>query len=175
MIRYRYIYDQFTQIVADTAVRSGIPCFYQYGPPMEIIENLRAMTKDPTQTERKYPLIALFTDFRQRQGRIPGIESEVSLHFIIATLTDKNYTAPERIELNFKPILHPIFDAFAASIFKSGYYQMQTEKLMSRDIYDRLSWGKNGLYDATGNVFEDMIDCIEIVDLELKKFNHQNC
>ncbi|MEI7792658.1 MAG: hypothetical protein WCI57_04210 [Candidatus Berkelbacteria bacterium] len=170
----RYVYDQMREIVATTATKSGIAVFYQFGSPMEIISNLRAMTGDPTQEERKYPLIALFTDYDEEQGRFPGIESEVSLNFIIAMLTDSKYSSEERAAINFKPTLYPIFDAFIDSIFLSGYYEVQNQQKMRRRKTDHFSWGKNGLYTIEGNVFEDLIDAIEIQNLQLSVINKIN-
>ena len=172
MTVYRYAYDQLRQIVDAVSARTGITCYYQFGDPQEILDNLRAITQDPTKPDQKYPLIALFTDYEEEQGRIPGIESEVSLHLIIATLTDKNYSSPERAEINVKPILEPIYDALKACMISSGYYQ--NREIRCRKIV-HFYWGRNGLYDQTGNVFEDMIDAIEIKNLQLSIIKNQNC
>ena len=175
MTSYRYIYDQFSEIVDLAETISGITCFYQFGPPSEILDNLRSMTQDPKQVERKYPLIALFADYPERQGIKPGIESDVSLHLIIATLTDKDYTSDQRIAINIKPILEPLYDALMSAIDQSGYYHTRSVETIPRTKTVRFSWGRNGLYDRTGNVFEEMIDCSEIENLELSVIKFQNC
>lgn len=169
---YRYIYDQFREIVNQVSTVSGKTCYYQFGHYFEVIQTLRAITQDPTKPDQKYPLIALFTDYEEEQGRTPGIESEVSLHLIIATLTDKDYSAQERAEINFKPTLEPIYDALKQCVLSSGYYQ--NRDFRCRKI-NRFYWGKNGLNDETGNVFEDMIDAIEIKNLQLSIIQTQNC
>ncbi len=174
MAEDRYIYDQFRKIAASAAGLARINLLYLYGDPREIIQNLREITRDPIQLVQKYPLLALFTDIEQRQGEIPGIESKVRLNFIIAMLTTANYSSEERIELNFKPTLYPLFDAIMESIFRSGFYQLQSAQSIPRVKYDRLFWGRNGLYLEEGNVFEDLIDCIEVQNLELSIINKTN-
>lgn len=172
METYRYVYDQFSEIVTKVSTVSGITCYYQFGHPSEILDNLRAITQDPTKPDQKYPLIALFTDYEEQQGNTPGIESNVSLHLIIATLTSPHYMASERAIITFKPILEPIYDALKQCVLDSGYYQ--NNRFKCRKI-NRFYWGKNGLYDMSGNVFEDMIDAIEIQNLELSVIQYQNC
>ena len=169
---YRYIYDQFREIVTSVSTVSGITCYYQFGHYFEVIQNLRAITQDPTKPDQKYPLIALFADYEEERGRVPGIESEVSLHLIIATLTDKDYSATERAEINFKPTLEPIYDALEQCVLSSGYYQ---NRMFRCKKINRFYWGKNGLFDQSGNVFEDMIDAIEIKNLQLSVIQNKNC
>lgn len=170
-----YVYEQIEEIVYDAGRRCHKTCHFQFGHPMEILENLRAMTRDPKQQDIKYPLFALFADYKEIRGETPGITSRVKLHMIIATLTLADYSAKQRIDVNFIPTLYPLYEAFLTSLFKSGYYLMQTQDRLRHDKTDRLFWGKNGLYTATGNVFEDLIDCIEIEDLELSVITQKNC
>lgn len=157
----------FTYIVAHTAVKSGIAVSYQYGHPIEIIENLQDMTGNLTQSASKFPLIALFTDVQETKGLNDGVTSEVKLHLIIATLTLSSYKSPERLTLNFTPVLYPIYNQLLKSIASSGYFLNPNAEKIEHEKVDRFFWGKNGLYLNTGNVFNDYIDCIEVSNLKL--------
>lgn len=170
-----YVYEQIEEIVYDAGRRCGITPHFQFGHPMEILENLRAMTADPKQQDLKYPLFALFADFTEVRGEIPGIDCRVNLHMIIATLTEAQFSTKDRVTVNFQPILYPLYVAFMTSLGKSGYYMLKPSLLIPHKKTDRLFWGKNGLYLATGNVFEDLVDCIEIEDLELSVITQKSC
>lgn len=173
------LYDMFTPIVADVHKKVGTPgdyvISYMYGHPIEIIENLRQMSKREEYPIEdigvvlapKYPLIALFTDYEEKKGEDWQIESEVDLHFIIANITEKGYTAEERATVNFKAKLYPIYDQFLKSIASSGYFRESVWQDIKHTKTDRFFWGKTGLYANAGNVFEDYLDCIELTNLKL--------
>ena len=170
---FRHVYDQMREIVQRVETRTGMDVFYLYGHPEEIIEKLRSVTRASQEDEGKYPMVALLTDYPQDKGK-EGI-TDVTLQIVIATLTDPNYLAEERVENSLKPILYPIYYALLAEIAKSGYYMVQTQDQIEHRVWDRLYWGRNGLYTEDGNVFEDMIDCIEIEDMKLSAYNHLKC
>jgi len=138
---------------------------YMHGHPREITESLTEMTKNPTASAGKYPLIALFQDFEEpREGDFINLR----LNMIIATLTDRNYKSAERYAVNFKPLLYPIYDRFIYDLSRSGYFQESSERDIKVTKIDRLFWGRNGLYGSESNIFNDYIDCIELKDLKLK-------
>jgi hypothetical protein len=43
--------------------------------------------------------------------------------------------------------------------------------LFEHQKYDRLYWGKQGLYGNSGNIFNDFIDAIEINELKFEILN----
>jgi hypothetical protein len=45
---------------------------------------------------------------------------------------------------------------------------------MKHDMIERFYWGREGIYNNAGNVFNDYIDAIEIRNLDLK-INVPNC
>ena len=167
------VYDQMRTIVERITAESGLTCYYQFGHPLEIVENLKAMSADPAQAAGKYPLVALFADYTQKKGNIGY--AEVTLHLIIATLTDVNYTASDRAANTFKPILYPIYDALMEQIARSGYYMGAQPGKITHNKTDRFFFGRNGLYDEDGNVFNDAIDVIDVENLELKVHTQNNC
>ena len=159
--------SMFRYIAADVVTRAGISALhYEHGHPLEIIKTLQAMTADPASQAGKFPLLALFQDYEEKRGTKMGMY-DVSLHLIIATLTDPNYMAADRMTSTFIPVLYPIYDGLMDAIARSGYFRQTTKDLISHSKTDRMYWGKSGLYGNEGNVFNDYIDAIEIQNLQL--------
>lgn len=142
---------------------------YMHGHPLEIIETLKQKDKGQSKRFEKYPLIALFQDFPERSTNASiGIETEAVLHFIIAKGTRKDYKASQRYEFNFKPFLYPIYEEFLNQINLEKRFMTYGVDKMEREKWDRLYWGRGGLYGNEGNIFNDYLDCIEIKNLKLK-------
>lgn len=140
---------------------------YLYGHPLEIIETLKQRDEADNFRFKKYPLIALFQDFPERKGYI-GIDSETTLHLIIARATEPTYKADERYTFNFKPFLYLIYLEFLKQLNFSKAFTHYGAEQIEHTKYDRLYWGREGLYKNEGNIFNDWLDCIEIRDLRLK-------
>src|SRR5215217_6872485 len=116
---------------------------YIYGHPLEVLNTLMLMSGD------------------------------ADLHFLIITGTNPNYTAPQREDFSFTPILHPIYGEFIEQIRKSGLFSFEGSTPKPYERFDRLFWGKEGLYGVEGNIFNDNIDAIEFkIRLKVKT---QNC
>lgn len=147
---------------------------YQHGHPKEIIETLMQLDKSSTMQFDKYPLVALFQDFPEVHTGQVGFDSEVTLHIVIVNSTKADYKADERYELNFKPILYPIYYELLKQFNFSKRFSTYGVSTISHTKIDRLYWGKEGLYGNDGNIFNDRLDCIEIRDLKLK-VNLKNC
>lgn len=163
----------FQHIVSDTATRSGQTIHYEHGHPIEIVGTLFEMTKNPTQSAQKFPLIALIQDFPEDHGKESGVFS-VKFNLIIACLTDPLYKAKQRYDINFIPVLFPIYESFMEAVSKSGYFMETNSGRIEHIKTDCMGWGKDGLYGGSGNQFNDYIDVIEIKDLSLK-IKIKNC
>ena len=96
------------------------------------------------------------------------------LNFIIAMLTFREFKAAERYAQSFNPFLIPIYELFLNKIAKSGYFRETEPSRIVHTKYDRLYWGRSGLYGNEGNIFNDYIDCIELTDLTLT-LKPKNC
>lgn len=172
------VVDLFRTIVERTSaaltVAEGLTCYYQHGHPLEIVESLQEMTKNPDASETKYPLIALFQDFPEKKGT-NNSDAELKLNLIIANLTQPQLKAPDRYVQNFKPILIPIYYEFLKQIAKSGYFREDNSIKLLHTKIDRLYWGRSGLFGNQKNLFNDYIDCIEIVDLQLNLKQNTFC
>ncbi len=161
-----YIVDLFREIVEKTSTAFGQACHYEHGHPLEIVETLKELTANPEGSAGKYPLIALFQDFEEQRG-LDGTEARVRLHLIIATLTDNTMKATQRYDVSFKPLLYPIYQEFLKQTGRSHFFREENPDKLLHSKYDRLYWGRNGLFGNDNNVFNDYIDCIEIKDLQL--------
>ena len=144
---------------------------YQQGHPLEIVKALQLLANNASTKTERYPLIALYRDFTEVKNRQIGIYSESDLHIIVATRTNPTYTTEQRAEKSFKPILHPIVDAFLDKISLSPKFIIDRSYPQTEET-DRYFWGQAGLFGIEKNMFQDWIDCVEI-KTSLKTLN--NC
>lgn len=171
-----YITDILNDIVEQVAEDYGAPVYYLHGHPVEIVNILKERSKHAINKFRKFPLIALLQDFEEVKGGNQSVNSQVSLNLIIATRTESKYLSSERYKLNFKPILHPIYEYLLDRIALHPAFGGMAPGVIPHTKIDRLYWGKQGLYGNEANIFNDRIDAVEIVNLELEILNHfKNC
>ena len=143
---------------------------FMNGHPLEVIETLAQKDKSNTFRFEKYPLIALFQDFAEVHTGNIGAPLELTLHLIIARATRPEYKASERYEKNFKPFLYPIYNEFLRQLNLSGLFMIYNSSIIPHTKYDRLYWGKEGLFKNQGNIFDDYLDVIELKNLKLKLY-----
>lgn len=148
---------------------------YLHGHPLEIIDTLRQRDRadwDHPEKYQRYPLVALFQDFPERRYSEPGIAFSPRFHIIIANPTMPEYKSDQRYDFNFRPILYPIYNQLMYRISKHKMFMGYggTDGISHTKI-DRLFWGREGLYANEANVFDDFLDCIEIIDLELSTYS----
>lgn len=117
------------------------------------------------------PFILLLLDIKETFG---VVDIEVSLDFVIGTISEKKFSTDERFEKNFTPILYPIFDKIIERL-RNGSNTIKGQRALLFDKSDRVLWGKQGLYGVTGNIFNDYIDAIEINNLKLLLTKNINC
>ena len=147
---------------------------FLHGHPLEIVQVLQERLSSPDHKDLRFPLIALFRDFKITKGKKTeaDIYGDTSLNLIIAMQTVAAYRADQRETLVFKPILYPIYNELLKQIKLSGFYSVNYAGI-EHDQTDRYYWGRSGLYGNTGNTFNDYLDAIEIENLRLKiKNNH---
>lgn len=147
---------------------------YEHGHPKEIIETLAQKDKSQAGRFDKYPVVALFQDFPERNGEETGIQSEAVLHMIIASATKPDYKARDRYEYNFRPVLYPIYVELMRQIYLHRAFMVKGPDQIRHTKIDRLYWGREGLWGNKGNIFNDWIDCIEIRDMRLR-INQKLC
>jgi hypothetical protein len=162
------------EVVAKTQAKLALPqLVYLWGHPLEVVNTLQEYTKNPVKETQKFPLVALFTDIPVRRNQPIGFFGNTRLHLVVANITKSEYKAPERLALNFQPILQPIKDELVNQITK--HHQWTMAGLLVYEEIERYYWGKQGLYGNQGNVFNDYIDCIELRDLSINIYNKKPC
>ena len=159
------VVDILQEIVKKVEARYNSHIQFMYGPVEEIEANLIAITNSfglpGGSAESGYPLIAVFQDFPENREGNGGYYADVTLPIVlIATLTDKNYKAPQRYENSFKPVLYPIYELFMEELSSNGAI-VGTDHAHTK--YDRLYYGKRTL----GTAVSSYVDAIELQNLKL--------
>jgi hypothetical protein len=153
-----------------TQAKLGTEMFYDFGHYVEVAGKL---TEKGRQLDKpnKFPLLWLVMDAEEK--RFPDgsdfLYADISVHILIAMDTKPEYTAKEREELIFGPILNPIYDEFIRQVQSSKYLQNSLPSSMSHSKWNRYYWGgqdANG--NSTANLFNDHIDAIQIKGLKLR-------
>lgn len=143
---------------------------FRYGYVTEINEILAQQSKNATDEVLKYPLIWLEQPYTVKRGGI--WYGSTTLRLFIIMQSDKNYRAPDRMANVIKPILYPIYRELMKQINESPVF-------ITLGI-DRIPHLKTDYYyfsDPTGkkSVFNDVIDCVCISNLQLNITNNLNC
>lgn len=115
-------------------------------------------------TKNGLPFILLLLPVTEKIGR--GY-TDVTVSFVLGTVTLQNFSTDERQLKTFTPILEPIFAKFEALI-KSGNSKIKGNHNVIIEKINQYYWGQ----DST--ILENYIDCIEVRNLELK-IKNQNC
>lgn len=136
---------------------------YHHGHPEEIINLFKQATHKETVKFEQFPAVCLFQDIPEKHSIFK--EREATLNLVIITDTKKEYEASQRYTYTFKPVLIPLFTRLLKAIECSGDVQIVSDDY---DYFERLYWGKSGLYGNVGNIFNDFIDAIEINNLRIK-------
>lgn len=167
MILVDYIPDLVGQVVAKVAVALAQPVYYEFGHYRVVENNLVQKDGAPSLKNQKYPLIWLIMDFEETVGQVYD-ELGLSMHLIIATGTEATYSMEQRRDLNFIPVLYPIYSALLRAFSESVTFSMPEELKMQHVKIDRPYWGiQSGQGNGEKNMFSDYIDAIEIRNLKL--------
>lgn len=175
----KYIVDEFEKMVSkvEAKVLSQLKSIdnniqqihYEHGHYKEIESTLREYDRSRNFFNKKYPLIALFEDIRERVR--DGILSEVNLSIVICFHTKADYKSADRYKTIFKPILEPIYNALMEEIANNHYFVGYG--IPMHDKINRPYWGSDASNNDS-NIFGDYLDAIEISNLRLK-FLPNNC
>ncbi|GIV35399.1 MAG: hypothetical protein KatS3mg031_2934 [Chitinophagales bacterium] len=160
--------EKFEQVVARMRGSNQFP-YYMYGHRLEIANRLLEKDQDKVQKYQKYPLVALRQDFEEQHSN--GIVTYV-LNLAILEYTDKNYTAEQRYENVFKPILYPLYEGLIIAMRQSGFFWPGFMGIPPHTKIDRPYWGVQFSEKNARNIFNDPLDAIEIVNL---KVNLKSC
>lgn len=179
MLQQIYLHREFEAIVSAVSAKltpslklvdvniTGV--HYQYGHPLEIIKTIKHFDEGVASKFKKYPLVAFFLDSTISRGELGFYgEQEINLA-IIRACKDANQTAKQRDELNFIPVLTPIYLALMEEIALRGdLLKVQSAEQIPHRVTNRYYWGKDGLFGNDANIFNDWVDAIEINNMRLK-------
>ena len=143
---------------------SDISINFCYGTLREIVGVLNDLGKAKV---KKYPLIALIEPFSQSVDN-SGIH--LSPRFLIATYTKKTLKADQRLEVNYRPVLFPIYEAFIE--------QLKTKTRSSglpHTLINHFELGRESLSGYDAATLNDHVDVIEIKDVDLYFKENNNC
>lgn len=154
--------------IADLSTKgyaAGMP-YYMYGHRTEIADRLTAKSLDKVYKYQKYPLVALRLDTPEENSE--GV-IKYTLNIAIVMLTDKQWNAEERYVNVFKPVLYPLYDSFLRQLRNVGLFMWDSKhnKRPPHTKIDRPYWGIESKEGNTANIFNDPLDAIELIDLQL--------
>lgn len=134
---------------------------YMYGPPKQIIDTLQTWN-GTSKAGLRYPLVALFQPFAEDKGKTPGLDAVDNIRIIIARQSDPKWLTDYRYQVNFTPVLYPIYD----ELIRQLYFDPRISTLQNKIVHTKTDWpffddGKDT------NPFGDWVDVIEIKNMKL--------
>ncbi len=165
-----YIVEEVGAVVAkvDQALQAkSFPhrVYYMFGHPVEIANRLLELSNSVEDKNKKFPLVCLFTDVRVTRNQPEGKFGTASLHLIIVNITDQHYTAQQRLDNNFKPVLQPIKTELIKQLSRHKQFSFDQDSEFIE--IERYYWGREGLHGNVNNMFNDFIDGIELPRLKV--------
>ena len=142
--------------------------YFMYGHRSEINRRLAVKSKGQKTKFEKFPLIALRADMESDED---GGLSNYKLNVAIFTATDRNLNAEERTTQIFKPVLLPLYESFLLNLRKSGLFVWKGHYRPKHTKVERPFWGTPSEEGTVKQIFDDPVDCIELIGLELTKRN----
>lgn len=146
---------------------------YIFGNARYVKENLDELSKSPTGSGHKFPLIALFCPFQEKRDSSDYF-SKATVNVIIACSTSSGWSNEERLVLSFQNILRPIYKRLLESLKDDGRLDFGYHEVVRHNYSENYSYGRYGAHDGTGDAVSEPIDAINITNLELTVTN-QTC
>lgn len=166
-VRANWLTADNTDITADnsniTVDGNGAP-YYMYGHKLEVAQ--RIFKKN--QSFKKFPLVFLVMDFPEEKH--DGILT-CTLNIGLIHKSKEDYNAEQRYTNVFKTVLYPLYTKFLQELDASGLFTWDKENQLvpEHTKIDRPFWGTEGKMKNDKYIFDDPIDCIEIVGLKLNQ------
>jgi hypothetical protein len=159
-----------------TAVNWALALEYRFGSKTEVNKLLVTASQKPENQLSRFPLLWLMIDSSNLRdyNYSPPINFNYSAKMAIISLTKKEYTAAQRLELNFRPVLKPYIDLILATLrspYFSKVFTFEEKEITEYKEYFRYFYGSA---DKNKTVFEAVTDAIEI-EMPLNFSNQYNC
>lgn len=143
---------------------------YQFGSWDEINTILAQYSKTQAFSALKFPLFWFVQPYTIKRVS-GGYFGDTSLRFFIITDSNKDWTPKQRMELNYKPVILPVYREVVNQILLSTQiFDGLMDNHLPHDVTRRPYWG-----EEQQKQIDDVVDCMEISNLELKISNNPNC
>lgn len=169
------IVEIFREISKRTSENVGYKINYLFGDWSQIAKGMDILSKHRITEKEKYPLLALFTPIIEEKTDY-RYYCTASLSMMIATRTLSDYTNEQRLDISYKKLLYPVYEALLKEIKNEKRFDFGSMQLVKHTYSDNMRYGSRGVYGADGKKpFADLFDGIDISDLEIKVKKEQNC
>lgn len=146
---------------------------FEHGHYLEIAKVLQSKENgDITDKLSKWPLIALFRDFPEKN--IVGMYSDITITLVIAKWSNPQWTSDDRENNSFIPVLYPVISALFEAIDNDSRFKTQSVQEIEYTKIDHYYWGSQTVLDKAPNIFNEWTDSIELRELKLS-INPLNC
>lgn len=142
---------------------------FYYSTPTEFVEVLKETAKKDKFAP--YPFVFVNSQTVSYDRTNKNLTTISVGELVIATITKPNYKSAERDLKTFKPILLPYMDAFLDRVTNGQGLVLQSYGTTKLHYF----YGKEGIYGSEGNLFNDSVDAIQILDLEFRLTKNNNC
>lgn len=145
---------------------------FRFGSRIEVNQLLVSASNQKSKKLVRFPLLWMVIDGSNKRGYnfASPVDFEYSLKMSMINLTEKLYTAEQRLENNFKPTIKPYVDLFLAalkSIYFTNIFNFEESEIKNYDEYFRYFYGSS---DKNKKVFEPVTDAIEFeMQLQFKR------
>ncbi len=146
---------------------------YIFGSSQYIKDILDEYSKSSSQSEKKFPLVALFTPIIEDRGDSDYF-SKAKVSLIIACSSCKEWSNEERRTTSFKNILRPIYKRLLEVLYEDSRFDCDCDEKVKHSYSENYSYGRYGAYTDSGKAVSEPIDAINIRSMEIK-INNLNC
>lgn len=160
------IVEIFSDICKRVSSEVGYDVNYIFGDSTYIREAILTQKKIPQTATKRFPLIGLYTPFVEDKTD-SKVYCKADVNIIIAVNTLKDYTNEQRIEVSFKGLLRPLYNALIKEVGAEKRFDFGYSGHVAHSYSENLVFGRRGAFDADGKEIEEKIDAIEITNLSL--------
>ena len=140
---------------------------YIFGSSQYIKDILDEYSKSPGQSEKKFPLVALFTPIYEDRSD-PNYFSKAKVSLIIVCSSCKEWSNEERRTTSFKNILRPIYKRLLEVLYEDFRFDCDCDEKVKHSYSENYSYGRYGAYTDSGKAVSEPIDAINIRSMEIK-------
>lgn len=139
---------------------------FKYSTPIEFVNELKVLND-----AQRYPFFFVNSmlvdyDLQSKNDRVINVGE-----IVIATKALSKWSSEERDVKSFKPILVPFIERF----FERMRFNKQVSIMKEGKVKLHYFYGKQGLYGSEGNIFNDSVDAIQLLNFQFRLSNNKQC